>query len=484
MKRTTLDCISHEASTKQRPSIHQGMMCDCHRHRSPPEMQYRRSPPYDKDYRHVSSPPDHCRVSPSSPLMEYQKNDIENIEIENYSLRNRCKRLEAIVSQLIESKEKDTIEPTELIANETRKYNNLTDHSIRSLHNDDAVERNIYARQLSGSTESPSPIYHDIQMPVTTLSPESHRKLSPLEILVGTDINKNIIKTENITPPERIDNKRNSCSSLSNSAEMEKQNEFFRNTYYQKGRSKSNKTEINRGRNERHSFKPYIGRTNSDSPYRRTYGSKYMDELTMMRNENEADSKRYGIPYKDITQHTCLSTKQTNFKNHYNSNSVMSNFSTSSNLSNISPPSKFVESKLHRNEPKFNQFSSDFYTKLPPKLHIVESQNKNGVTLTWNATSNCDSSLVESYQLFARELFGYKVGTMKRIGIIPATPLPMSCKVEKLKFNIKYKFAVCAVDVYGRFGKMSNFTGKFELKSENNDDGDDTDSDELIIIVK
>ena len=115
-------------------------------------------------------------------------------------------------------------------------------------------------------------------------------------------------------------------------------------------------------------------------------------------------------------------------------------------------------------DPELSKYSSDFYRKLPPKLHIVESQNESGVTLTWNATSNCDSSLVKTYQLFARELFGHKVGTMKRIGTVDALPLPMSCNIDKLKYNIKYKFAVCAVDIYGRFGKMSNFTGKFELK--------------------
>ena len=115
---------------------------------------------------------------------------------------------------------------------------------------------------------------------------------------------------------------------------------------------------------------------------------------------------------------------------------------------------------------EMDKYNSDFYTKLPPKLHIVESQSENGVTLTWNSTSNTDCSLVKSYHLFARELFGYKVGTMKRMGIVDALPLPMSCNIDKLKPNVKYKFAVCAVDVYGRFGKMSNFTGKFELKQK------------------
>lgn len=126
--------------------------------------------------------------------------------------------------------------------------------------------------------------------------------------------------------------------------------------------------------------------------------------------------------------------------------------------------------KLHHlEEHEAEKYNSDFFTKLPPKLHIVESQNENGVTLTWNATSNCDSSLVKSYQLFARELFGHKVGTMKRIGIVDALPLPMSCNIDKLRYHIKYKFAVCAIDVYGRYGKMSNFTGKFELKPKGSD---------------
>ena len=132
-------------------------------------------------------------------------------------------------------------------------------------------------------------------------------------------------------------------------------------------------------------------------------------------------------------------------------------------------PRKFTgavngSSRMRTEEPDIGNYESDFFTKLPPKLHIVESQNETGVTLTWNVTSNCDSSLVKSYQLFARELFGHKVGTMKRIGIVDALPLPMSCNIDKLKYLIKYKFAVCAIDVYGRYGKMSNFTGKFELK--------------------
>lgn len=140
-------------------------------------------------------------------------------------------------------------------------------------------------------------------------------------------------------------------------------------------------------------------------------------------------------------------------------------------------------SNIMSTDPDFTKYSSDFYRKLPPKLHIVESQNENGVMLTWNATSNCDSSLVKSYQLFARELFGHKVGTMKRIGVVDALPLPMSCNIDKLKYNIKYKFAVCAVDIYGRFGKMSNFTGKFELKPKGPINEEDDKESEIIVTV-
>lgn len=136
-------------------------------------------------------------------------------------------------------------------------------------------------------------------------------------------------------------------------------------------------------------------------------------------------------------------------------------------VSGMARKSMTTSTRLEQHEAE--KYNSDFFTKLPPKLHIVESQNENGVTLTWNATSNCDSSLVKSYQLFARELFGHKVGTMKRIGIVDALPLPMSCNIDKLRYHIKYKFAVCAIDVYGRYGKMSNFTGKFELKPKSGD---------------
>jgi hypothetical protein len=251
---------------------------------------------------------------------------------------------------------------------------------------------------------------------------------------------------------------------------MEQHNEVFRSTYYL-SQTKTTKTPttpqhipvINKDLHLSNSYYPYHHR---DSRYtisqERLYRHKSTSEKFLYEKSHHSSSPSSDFPgkttlYQSSVHRSTFSTPIEIRKQYVNSRKRHHRRFTSSHRQN---------SNAHLISIENDKYNSDFYTKLPPKLHIVESQNENGVTLTWNTTSKCDISLVKSYQLFARELFGHKVGTMKRIGVVNALPLPMSCNVDKLKYHIKYKFAVCAIDIYGRYGKMSNFTGKFELKQK------------------
>ena len=290
--------------------------------------------------------------------------------------------------------------------------------------------------------------------------------------------------------------------------EMEQRNEIFRATYYgsQKGRVHGQSKPIYDSP-PKHS-PPYhypedipqdrlrIQDLRSRSPehlknsYRRRYYEYHLDRsktevmpvprlLSTVRRESRQDSRYHSH------DHVAYTTENGSRKTSPPIKSIRTVHIPLAAPMETSYPSKLTRPLPHflSNNSEYDKYNSDFYRKLPPKLHIVESQNENGVTLTWNATSNADSSLVKSYQLFARELFGHKVGTMKRMGVVEALPLPMSCNIDKLKFNIKYKFAVCAVDLYGRFGKMSNFTGKFELKPKGPGREAERDGVDLEIIV-
>ena len=307
--------------------------------------------------------------------------------------------------------------------------------------------------------------------------------LSPIKHDVSTREYKHLIACDNVqnvpgihrtfSPDENA--KQNNISP----EEMEKRNEFFRSTYYEEQLkqirsvradyayknlvkpSLENSSPVGKLSNER-SLSPI-------SHYYETYNKEILQNPFSGHFRRENLYEPY--IYTRSVQRKLIKTEAKHGYCRHKSNE------------NALLVDKYCHNTKHFEVSEIKKYDSEFFTKLPPKLHIVESQNKNGVTLTWNATSNTDSSLVKSYQLFARELFGQKVGTMKRMGVIDALPLPMSCNVANLKHNIKYKFAVCAVDIYGRFGKMSNFTGKFELKSNELEKYKDEDGYELKIIV-
>ena len=324
-----------------------------------------------------------------------------------------------------------------------------------------------YEIPMQYCSKSPSPVYNDKHSrSPPLLSPTASANGNKVTANTGTstvsqiqitNVQSKSEENQHETSPLQLSPKPiDHCDKLniSRPADMEKQNECFRNNYYHYYSKPEGYVGIERKRYEM--FKPYTD-LNHD---RNTSGGSYKHSQRLKLGKDI----KYSIPYEHIFDKHRYSDR---YKDHLPQVPFKLIHTASEHFrdpKHDAPRCSFKSLTSH--ESSCDKFSSDYYHKLPPKLHIVESQNKTGVTLTWNATSNCDSSLVKSYQLFARELFGYKVGTMRRIGIIDAVSLPMSCSIENLKCNIKYKFAVCAVDVYGRFGKMSNFTGKFEIKSK------------------
>ena len=351
-----------------------------------------------------------------------------------------------------------------------------------------------YETHVQYCSKPPSPVYNDkySRSPpyISSTASRNGNKVTPnTETSTVSQIQRTEVKSKSEgkqreTSPFRLSPKPKDNTdklNISRPADMEKQNECFRNNYYHHYSNPESYVGIERKRYEM--FKPYADlkhdRNISDGSYNHSQRLKLGKDI------------KYSIPYEHIFDKHRNSDR---YKDHFPQVPLKLIDTASEHFRDPKYDALRCSSKsLTSHESSSDKFSSDFYHKLPPKLHIVESQNKTGVTLTWNATSNCDSSLVKSYQLFARELFGYKVGTMRRIGIIDAVSLPMSCSIENLKCNIKYKFAVCAVDVYGRFGKMSNFTGKFEIKSkipeksdlktEEKDDEGDNNTEDLKIIL-
>ncbi|XP_057316189.1 uncharacterized protein LOC130657232 [Hydractinia symbiolongicarpus] len=495
-------------------------------------------------------------------------NRMEQMEIENYSLRTRCKRLESIVTQLLENKGKTEDDEEQGLKSKEKEGEDI--RVATRPYQDEGL-----SFSLSYESDSPSPPYRTnspirsippplyfrhnpsyevsqchqyLPAPAKSLSEQvfsKHRPMGHIHIPVSLKEEHKIknrigFSCVEVSDPRHILRKTPSPSEITSDTgdkvkekekgneiitpeEMEERNELFRATYYahKTGQKKTPENNIYDGRVPRRHSPPYgcveltesysIQEKRSPKCFLPTYHRRYYpyDSLKIDRERIKVDEDykpemhqlesisyntrdEYRPYYAPVRAHkaTVMKTLQTfeardkgrAFSPPENRTLIPNLFSSKRGYKEASglpiPMPQLISS-----DPDFTKYNSDFYTKLPPKLHIVESQNENGVTLTWNATSNCDSSLVKSYQLFARELFGHKVGTMKRIGIVDALPLPMSCNIDKLKYNIKYKFAVCAVDIYGRFGKMSNFTGKFELKPKGALDEQDAKDMELRIVV-
>ncbi|XP_066910842.1 activating transcription factor 7-interacting protein 1-like [Clytia hemisphaerica] len=461
---------------------------------------------------------------------------LERIELENYSLRKRCKRLENIVSQLLEKgKEEDNdvilsemislAKETHLESLQRKLATGLASDRTSSPSSSQATsapsQLKIYERRMGSKEMSKiKPLFVSVSnFSVESLATSSkkpapcspaHREqpntfnhihipfnLKKEELSPRTPPNDDAAKGETVKPKKE-------GGGADSAEEMEQRNEVFRSTYYNmqlKTSSRNNGTTslIDRRRSSSPTYHypdtysrykslpasphspptPTFFPSSSNTYYKRFYSQQH-HHLKGKHNTKNGHSphglrspKLHDIHHPKTSQNSLLAPPppplpQTSYKSTYSPTMEIPHHrlpSTSRRHKPYSAPMlRRSIPQLSSNSHELSKYNSDFYTKLPPKLHIVESQNENGVTLTWNATSNCDSSLVKSYQLFARELFGHKVGTMKRIGIVDALPLPMSCNIDKLKYHIKYKFAVCAIDIYGRYGKMSNFTGKFELK--------------------
>ena len=349
-----------------------------------------------------------------------------------------------------------------------------------------------YGSPVQYYNKSPSPVYNDkfsrsppYISPTASINGNIVTAITEISTVSQIQITESKSKSEEKqreTSPFQLSSKSIDGTDkldISRPADIEKQNECFRNNYYHHYSKPETYADTERKRYEM--FKPY-----TDLRHDRNIPDGTYSHSQQLKSGSDI---KYSIPYEHIFDKHRSSDR---YKDHLPQVPFKSIHAASEHFRDPKYDAPRCSSKsLTSQESSSEKFSSDFYHKLPPKLHIVESQNKTGLTLTWNATTNCDSSLVKSYQLFARELFGYKVGTMRRIGIIDAVSLPMSCTIQNLKCNIKYKFAVCAVDVYGRFGKMSNFTGKFEIKSKtpetsdvkSEEKDDDNNTEDLKIIL-
>lgn len=96
-------------------------------------------------------------------------------------------------------------------------------------------------------------------------------------------------------------------------------------------------------------------------------------------------------------------------------------------------------------------------TSLPQKPHLklARVQSQNGIVLSWSVLEvdrSCAS--VDSYHLFAyhEDPSATVPSQWKKIGEVKALPLPMACTLTQFVSGSKYYFAVCAKDIYGRFG--------------------------------
>ncbi|KAJ7992641.1 hypothetical protein DPEC_G00280780 [Dallia pectoralis] len=96
-----------------------------------------------------------------------------------------------------------------------------------------------------------------------------------------------------------------------------------------------------------------------------------------------------------------------------------------------------------------------------PHLKLTQVQNKtDGIVLSWSVTEvDVRCAAVDCYHLYAyhQDLHGpansdTTQSSWKKIGEVTALALPMACTLTQFVSGSKYCFAVCARDVYGRFG--------------------------------
>ncbi|KAJ8377360.1 hypothetical protein AAFF_G00260890 [Aldrovandia affinis] len=90
-----------------------------------------------------------------------------------------------------------------------------------------------------------------------------------------------------------------------------------------------------------------------------------------------------------------------------------------------------------------------------PQLKLARVQSQSGIVLSWcteGAELTC--APVDSYHLYAyhQEHAGQPSSQWKKIGEVKALPLPMACTLTQFVSGSTYYFAVCARDIYGRFG--------------------------------
>ncbi|KAJ8363311.1 hypothetical protein SKAU_G00121420 [Synaphobranchus kaupii] len=97
------------------------------------------------------------------------------------------------------------------------------------------------------------------------------------------------------------------------------------------------------------------------------------------------------------------------------------------------------------------------HSSLPqqPQLKLTRVQNQNGIVLSWFVEeTDRTCAAVDSYHLYAfhRDHAGAPQSQWKKIGEVKALPLPMACTLTQFVSGSTYYFAVCARDIYSRFG--------------------------------
>ncbi|KAG7491532.1 hypothetical protein MATL_G00004800 [Megalops atlanticus] len=112
------------------------------------------------------------------------------------------------------------------------------------------------------------------------------------------------------------------------------------------------------------------------------------------------------------------------------------------------PPARLPPEAAHSSPPQ------------QPQLKLARVQSQNGIVLSWSveeADRTC--AAVDSYHLYAyHQDHSGPAGAAstqsqwKKIGEVKALPLPMACTLTQFVSGSTYYFAVCARDVYSRFG--------------------------------
>ncbi|KAJ8263971.1 hypothetical protein GJAV_G00143650 [Gymnothorax javanicus] len=90
-----------------------------------------------------------------------------------------------------------------------------------------------------------------------------------------------------------------------------------------------------------------------------------------------------------------------------------------------------------------------------PQLKLTRVQNQNGIVLSWGVDEpDRTCAAVDSYHLYAyhRDHAGAPPSQWKKIGEVKALPLPMACTLTQFVAGSTYYFAICARDIYSRFG--------------------------------